>query len=228
MTLAATRRNRTAAVVAVAAAGLDALRSAWPFDGTGYFNARPLVFAAITVLVLAAVAVCPGSATLGRLPLALFASSALLGIGSALSGLVGVLPAFLPDRLNQAIPYNWIFLNGVTSIEALVLGLSVILGAIAVFSTPAPLRRRIIALLSPVGAILLLTRLGLADGTILNGPNFGDTAGVNLAQCLALTLIPLPTLAIAAALVHRREHTLRLLTLGRAADQQTGTSERVG
>ena len=102
----------------------------------------------------------------------------------------------------------------------LLLGLALAPGTVAVLGTPAPLRRRLLALLAPVAATMLVTRVAFDSVAFLARRFLPVPTGLGPIHWLVLALIPPLTLAVAVAAVHRRERTQHLLALGRAADRQ--------
>ncbi|MFY1689883.1 hypothetical protein [Plantactinospora sp. WMMB782] len=91
--------------------------------------------------------------------------------------------------------------------------------AFAVWGVPAPVRRRMMALLAPLAAVLLTVRLGLS-GWEYSNQHMGHPVYLQPAQWVLLALVPLATLILGFVAVRRREQTLRLVALGRDADRQ--------
>ncbi|MGW3887573.1 hypothetical protein ACWD69_02695 [Micromonospora chokoriensis] len=102
---------------------------------------------------------------------------------------------------------TWIFTVGVGRIEAILLTAGYLLFALAILSTPAVLRRRLLVLVVPVAATLLLTRLGFGTtGTFLERPTHdGVLVALTPTQWLVLMLTPALLFAVAVAILHRRE-----------------------
>lgn len=158
-----------------------------------------------------------GSALLGRRRVMALGGAALLGTSAPAIDLT--YRSFgAPGGFDGNLWTNWIFTNNVNYLEAVLLISGFALGLTAVLSTPAPLRRRLLALLAPVAATLVLTRIGFTEWGFLTRPFTGRPTGLLPVQWLALVLTPPLVLAVSVALVRRREQTLRLLALGRAAD----------
>lgn len=220
-----------AAVCAWAAVALEAVRAfddylgdVWGYVGYSVHDLWPLALALLAATTLTVGSARAGTALLGRRRCVLLGGAALLGTIAPMVGLVTYLTPFLPDGDMHAV---WIFSRVVTYPEALLLVTGLVAGLGAVLSTPGPLRRRVVALLAPVAATLALTRVGFTQWEPLARPFDGTPIGLLPVQWVALVLTPPLTLAVAVTVVHRREQTLRLLALGRAADRTSpaGTVE---
>ncbi|SCF15491.1 hypothetical protein GA0074695_3840 [Micromonospora viridifaciens] len=199
--------RRSAAVLAGAAAALEVARAAGEYAAyLSVFNLWPAVLAGMAAAALAVPAARSGAAVIGRWRLGALAAATLLG-GSA--------PAFaavaLPGPGSESVRTSWIFTTSVDRAEALLLGAGYALCALVVLSTPAALRRRLLALLVPVGAALLLTRAGVG---VLHRPlHDGIPAALTPAQLLAVALLPGLAFAAAVVALHRRERRARLLAI---------------
>ncbi|MEV4756986.1 hypothetical protein AB0J86_18005 [Micromonospora sp. NPDC049559] len=203
--LAATRWRRAAAVLAWPAAVLEVLRAA---RDHGYYYTSVVGLWPVALAVLAAAALTvPASrsatALLGRWRIALLAGATLL-VGSTLPT---VAVMYFPAWQGGTVRTPLFFTNAVSALEAVLLGAGYLLGLGTVLSIRAPLRRRVLALLAPVGALLLLSRIGYVYLPFLHSHPFGpdEPAGLNPGQWLVLVLIPVLTLAVAVAAVHRWE-----------------------
>lgn len=222
-----------AAATAWLGAGLEGVRTlaGYPagflypdhFSAPGYLPLQDLWAPLLALVAAAALTAAPGRlgrARLGRRRTALLAGATLLGSVAPTIGFLAFAP-FGPWHHTGSGAYSvWIFGRAVTEVEALLLGLSLVLGLCTVLSLPAPVRRRVLALLAPLAAVLSLTRVGFTQGGYPAGALGGTPIGALPPGLLALALVPPLTLAIAVVLVRRREQTLRLLALGRAADRQ--------
>ncbi|WP_326556546.1 hypothetical protein [Micromonospora sp. NBC_01796] len=93
---------------------------------------------------------------------------------------------------------------------------------VTVATMDGPVRRRIAVLLAPVVALVVLVEQTL-DGWAVSNMNMGHPIYLVPAQWLALATVPLLTLLIALLLLRRREHTLRMVALGRTADREHPT-----
>ncbi|MEU4481014.1 hypothetical protein AB0F68_23595 [Micromonospora sp. NPDC023966] len=90
---------------------------------------------------------------------------------------------------------------------------------VAVATLAAPVRRRIAVLLAPVAALALLIDTALA-GWSVSTMHMGHAIALVPAQWLMLVLVPPVTFLAGVLLVRRREETLRMVALGRAADRE--------
>lgn len=221
--LAAIGRHRTAAVLAWPAAALEVARADGRYDYVSVFNLWPTALAVLAATALTVAGPRSGAALLGRWRLALL-SGATLMLGAAPAITVVVL-SFVPVADPGNFRTFWIFTSNVTYLEALLLSAGYAIGLLAVLSLNATLRRRIIALLVPVGALLLLSRVGLRYSSLMDRPfDAGVPANLNLTQWLLLALVPLSALAVAVAGVHRWERSQRVMALGGPASRLAGTS----
>ncbi|MFC6019698.1 hypothetical protein ACFP2T_26260 [Plantactinospora solaniradicis] len=216
--LAAIGWHRPAAVLAWPAAALEVARADGRYDYLSVFNLWPTALAVLAAVALTVAGPRSGAILLGRWRLALLALATLM-LGSAPAIAAIVLPSFsVTDVGNFRTP--WIFTNNVTYLEALLLSVGYTIGLLTVLSLNATLRRRILALLVPVGASLLLSRVGLRYSSVMDRPfDAGVPAGLNLTQWLLLALVPLSTLAVAVAAVHRWERSARVLALDNSASR---------
>ncbi|RKR87922.1 hypothetical protein BDK92_2225 [Micromonospora pisi] len=219
--LAATGWHRTAASLAWAGTALQAVPEAGDYGNyQSVSSSWTVALAVVAAVALTVAAPRSGATSLGRRWLVPLAGAALLVGAPTITAIV------LPNLWTGNLRTPWIFTNNVTYLEALLLGVGYALGALTVLLTPAPLRRRLLALLAPVGATLLITRIGFGDRGFLARTSNGEIpTGLNLAQWLALVLIPPLTLAVAVAVVHRRERSLRVPALSRVVDRQPPSAE---
>ncbi|MEV4625503.1 hypothetical protein AB0J90_04345 [Micromonospora sp. NPDC049523] len=98
-----------------------------------------------------------------------------------------------------------------------------VLALLAALTTmDGPVRRRIAVLLAPVVALVVLVEQTF-DGWAVSNMNMGHPIYLVAAQWAALAAVPLLTLVIALLLLTRREHTLRMVALGRTADRNQPT-----
>lgn len=184
------------------------------------FDTWPVVFAVLAVCALAASRSRSGAAVLGSGRVVLLAAA---GVGVGVAPTVEFVVLWHSEPAWQNLLHaGWFLTAGVMPLEAVLICLGLALGLLAVAGAPAPLRRRLVALLAPVGVTLFLTRVGFPD-PILFAPLQGGPAALPAAALLVLALAPPLTLLLAVAMVHRRERTLRLLALGRAADRRSST-----
>ncbi|MET7967170.1 hypothetical protein [Micromonospora sp. NPDC005305] len=94
------------------------------------------------------------------------------------------------------------------------------LAAVVVLATlNRPVRRRIAVLLAPVAALALVIDTALA-GWAASTAHMGHAIALVPAQWLMLVLVPPVTFLAGVLLVRRREETLRMVALGRAADRE--------
>lgn len=212
-----------AAAFAWAAVALEAVRAfddylgdSWGYVGYSVHDLWPLALALLAATALTVGSARAGAALLGRRRCVLLGGAALLGTTAPTLGLLAYHTPWLPGGDLHAV---WIFSHAATYPEALMLVTGLAAGLGALLSTPAPLRRRVVALLAPVAATLALTRIGFTQWEFLARPFDGTPAGLRPVQWVALALTPPLTLAVAVTVVRRREQTLRLLALGRAADR---------
>ncbi|WP_433280478.1 hypothetical protein [Micromonospora sp. CA-244673] len=105
----------------------------------------------------------------------------------------------------------WLYVAG--------LGAAALAVVVAVATLAAPVRRRIAVLLAPVAALALVIDTTLA-GWSVSTMHMGHTIPLVPAQWLMLVLVPPVTFLAGVLLVRRREETLRMLALGRAADRE--------
>ncbi|MFE9689497.1 hypothetical protein [Micromonospora sp. NPDC005806] len=102
-----------------------------------------------------------------------------------------------------------------------VAGLAVaVLAVLVSLATLAPaVRRRVVVMLAPVAALALVIDTALA-GWAVSTLHMGHTIPLVPAQWAMLVLVPLVTFLAGVLLVRRREETLRMVALGRAADRE--------
>ncbi|KKJ93512.1 hypothetical protein, partial [Micromonospora sp. HK10] len=94
------------------------------------------------------------------------------------------------------------------------------LAALAALATlAAPVRRRVAVLLAPVAALALVIQ-GTLAGWATSTVHMGHPIPLVPAQWAVLVLAPLVTFLAGVLLVRRREETLRMVALGRAADRE--------
>ncbi|PZF97651.1 hypothetical protein [Micromonospora deserti] len=200
--LAAAGWRRTAATLASAAAAYDVARAAGEYaEHLSVFNLWPTVLAAMAAAALAVPTSRSAAAVITRWRLGMLAGAALLAATAP-----AIAAVVLPGLWTEHVRTTWIFTTGVGRLEAVLLGVGYALFALTVLSTTAALRRRLLALLVPVGAILLLTRVGIGNWPFPErAPHGGIPDALNLTQWLALVLVPVLTFAVAVATLHRRE-----------------------
>ncbi|MET8908726.1 hypothetical protein [Micromonospora sp. NPDC004551] len=105
----------------------------------------------------------------------------------------------------------WLYVAG--------LGAAALAVVVAVATLAAPVRRRIAVLLAPVVALALVIDTTLA-GWAVSTVHMGHAIPLVPAQWLILVLVPPVTFLAGVLLVRRREETLRMVALGRAADRE--------
>ncbi|MGW4461753.1 hypothetical protein [Micromonospora sp. NPDC004704] len=93
---------------------------------------------------------------------------------------------------------------------------------VALTTMDGPVRRRIAVLLAPVVALVVLVEQTL-DGWAVSNMNMGRPIYLAPAQWVVLATVPVLTLLIALLLLRRREHTLRMVALGRTTDREHPT-----
>ncbi|MGW3604452.1 hypothetical protein [Micromonospora sp. NPDC005161] len=201
--LAALRWSRTAAATAVCAAAFEVVRVAGEYGQySTVFNLWPAVLAGMVPVALVVRAPGSGTAGIARWRLGLLAAATLVSVGAP-----SIATVAFADRWTEPVRTSWIFTVGVGQIEAILLSVGYLLFALVILSTPAVLRRRLLALVVPVGVTLLLTRLGLGTtGTFLErGTHDGVLDALTPAQGLTLVLVPALLFAVAVAVLHYRE-----------------------
>ncbi|MFK3981927.1 hypothetical protein ACI2K4_16315 [Micromonospora sp. NPDC050397] len=107
----------------------------------------------------------------------------------------------------------------VLSLYTAVLAVACLTLLFTIATTDAPVRRRIIVLLAPVVALVVVLESTLGGWAAAN-VHRGPAIYLVPAQWVALATVPVLTLAIGVLLVRRREQTLRMLALGRDADRE--------
>ncbi|MEV4756670.1 hypothetical protein AB0J86_16355 [Micromonospora sp. NPDC049559] len=111
---------------------------------------------------------------------------------------------------------GWLNLAGVAAA-----GLTLL---VAVATLAGPVRRRVAALLAPVAALVVLVDSTL-DGWASSNSYLDHHVGLVPAQWTVLVAAPLLTFALGVLLVRRREHTLQMVALGRAADREGSVAD---
>jgi hypothetical protein len=193
-------RRRPAVLAAWAAAGLEMVRLAVEYDriaATAIQDVWPLTLALLGAGALTVPGARPGAAVLGRGRLAAFTTAVAFWAGA--SAIAAVQDTGAPT--GDLIPV--VLRADVGRFEALVNLAAFGLAAACLISAPAPLRRRLLALLAPVGVTLLLTRLRPVSW--MNPPGYDDVLPV--AGWLSLAAATILTLLVAVAIVRRRERT---------------------
>ncbi|MGW3785989.1 hypothetical protein ACWD5Z_15450 [Micromonospora chokoriensis] len=197
--------GRAAAAIAVCCAAFEVVRVAEAYGQYSTVrNLWPAVLAAMVPLMLAVRAPRSATASLTRWRLGTLAAATLVSVAApSIAMVTGA------DDSTTPVYGTWIFTSGVGRIEAILLTAGYLLFALAVLSTPAVLRRRLLALVVPVGVTLLLTRVGLGTtGTFLErSTHDGVLAALTPAQWLTLVLTPALLFAVAVAILHRRERS---------------------
>jgi hypothetical protein len=201
--------RRVAAVLAWAAAALEVARSVQESvdysQPAAIFDLWPVALALVGAATLTVTARRSGAAVFGRLRVGLLAGAALL-VSIAPTIATVVLPG------DTTLRTDWIFTRTVELSEALCIMAGLALGALSVLTMPPALRRRIVALLAPVAAALLVTRLGLdwilSDSQVRGYPN-----PLTPAQWLAVVGIPVLTLGVAVSVVHRWDRAPHVLAI---------------
>ncbi|MGW2622778.1 hypothetical protein [Micromonospora taraxaci] len=199
--------GRAAAAIAVGGATFEVVRVAEDYGQySTVFHLWPAVLAAMVPLVLAVRAPRSVTASLAPWRLGALAAATLVSVGAPTIAMVTG-----ADDSTTPVYGTWIFTSGVGRIEAILLTAGYLLFALAILSTPAVLRRRLLALVVPVGVTLLLTRVGLGStGTFLKrSTHDGVLAVLTPAQWLTLVLTPALLFAVAVAILHRRERSGR-------------------
>lgn len=105
----------------------------------------------------------------------------------------------------------WLYVAGFAAAALAVL--------VAVATLAAPVRRRIAVLLAPVAVLVLVIDTALA-GWSVSTVHMGHAIPLVPAQWVMLVLVPPVTFLAGVLLVRRREETLRMVALGRAADRE--------
>ncbi|MET7672716.1 hypothetical protein [Micromonospora luteifusca] len=201
--LAAFGWSRTAAAIAVCAAAFEVVRVAQDYaQHATVFNLWPAVLAAMVPVALAVRAPRSAGAVVAHWRLGLLTTATLVGVAAP-----SIATITSADRRTEPVRGTWIFTVGVGQVEAILLTVGYLLFALAVVSTPAALRRRLLALLVPVGVTLVLTRVLLGTtGTIFErSTDDGVLAALTSAQWTTLVLAPALLFAVAVAILHHRE-----------------------
>ncbi|WP_433265023.1 hypothetical protein ACQPWR_31500 [Micromonospora vinacea] len=197
--------GRAAAAIAVCCAAFEVVRVAEDYGQYSTVrNLWPAVLAAMVPLVLAVRAPRSATASLARWRLGTLAAATLVSVGApSIAQVTGA------DDSTTPVYGTWIFTVGVGRIEAILLTAGYLLFALVILSTPAVLRRRLLALVVPVGVTLVLTRVGLGTrGTFLErSTNDGVLDALTLAQWVTLVLAPALLFAVAVAILHQRERS---------------------
>ncbi|MGC4747824.1 hypothetical protein ACLQ28_19520 [Micromonospora sp. DT201] len=201
--LAALGWSRSAAAIAVCAAAFEVVRVAQDYGQySTVFNLWPAVLAAMVPVALAIRAPRSARAVVAPWRLGLLATATLVSVAAPTIATVTS-----ADLRTEPVRGTWIFTVGVGQIEAILLTAGYLLFALAVLSTPAVLRRRLLALLVPVGVTLLLTRvvLGTTGAIFERSTNDGVLGALTWAQWSTLALVPALLFAVAVAILHSRE-----------------------
>ncbi|MEO3772254.1 hypothetical protein [Micromonospora sp. B9E7] len=197
--------GRAAAAIAVCCAAFEVVRVAEDYGQYSTVrNLWPAVLAAMVPLMLAVRAPRSATASLARWRLGTLAAATLVSVGApSIAQVTGA------DDSTTPVYGTWIFTVGVGRIEAILLTAGYLLFALVILSTPAVLRRRLLALVVPVGVTLVLTRVGLGTtGTFLErSTHDGVLDALTLAQWLTLVLAPALLFAVAVAILHQRERS---------------------
>ncbi|MBY8874882.1 hypothetical protein K7640_23930 [Micromonospora sp. PLK6-60] len=179
-------------------------------------------------LALAVVTAIALSVAARRRGLAVLGVRRLLALVLAALGAVAVLEInrLTAPGFDRAGPYTVYVLYGLEAGSELVIwlyvaGLAVAAAAAlaAVLSLAPAIRRRIAVLLAPVAALALTIDSTLA-GWVTSTAHMGHAIPLVPAQWAVLVLVPPVTFLAGVLLVRRREETLRMVALGRAADRE--------
>ncbi|MEU8113579.1 hypothetical protein [Micromonospora sp. NPDC048947] len=195
--------GRAAAAIAVCCASFEVVRVAEDYGQ--YSTVRNLWPAVLAVMVpLALVVRAPRFMTASLAPwrLGTLAAATLVSVGApSIAQVSGA------DDSTTPVYGTWIFTVGVGRIEAILLTAGYLLFALVILSTPVVLRRRLLALVVPVGVTLLLTRVGFGStGTFRErSTHDGVLAALTPTQWLVLALVPTLFFAVAVAILHQRE-----------------------
>ncbi|MEV0155182.1 hypothetical protein AB0H57_15755 [Micromonospora sp. NPDC050686] len=182
-----------------------------------------LALAVVMAVALSVAAPRRGLAVLGvRRLLALVLAS--LAVVAVLETSRLTAPGFNPADPNR--PYTSYVLYGLEASSELVIwlyvaGLAVaaVAALVAVLSLAPAIRRRIAVLLAPVATLALVIDSTLA-GWVTSTAHMGHMIPLVPAQWAVLVLVPPVTFLAGVLLVRRREETLRMVALGRAADRE--------
>jgi hypothetical protein len=214
--------RRVAAAWAWLAAALEVVRGSGDYTEFGslfdLWSVAMALLAATALTVAAMPGTTRGTTVLGRRRVALIAGAGLL-VAAAPTVDTLLWRWFSWTWSRGTLRTGWIFTYSVSVVEGALIGFGLLAGALAVLTLRGPVRRRVLALLAPVVVTFLLTRAGFAYLPLPAGPRDHVPAWLEATRLVALALVPALTFAVAAAAVHRREQTLRLLALGRAADR---------
>jgi hypothetical protein len=113
-------------------------------------------------------------------------------------------------------PFTYLALNDM--VAATFALAAVVVAAIGVKRLEPAIRRRFLATLAPAAALMWAIDQFYA-GYASSSPRFTPPVLLVTGQWIALAAVPLLAFAIAAYVVHRRERTIELLALGRAAQR---------
>ncbi|MEU7800237.1 hypothetical protein AB0B10_13270 [Micromonospora arborensis] len=105
----------------------------------------------------------------------------------------------------------WLYVAGLAAAAAAMV--------IAVATLIPEVRRRVVVMLLPVAALALVIDSAL-DGWVTSTTNMGHAIPLVPAQWAMLMLVPPVTFLAGTLLVRRREETMRMVALGRAADRE--------
>ncbi|MEV5207481.1 hypothetical protein AB0K35_08355 [Micromonospora sp. NPDC053740] len=194
---------RAAAAVAVCGATFEVVRVAADYGQySTVFHLWPAVLAAMVPLALVVRPPRSAGAALARWQLGTLVAATLVSVAAPSVALVTG-----ADNATAPIYGTWIFTAGVGRIEAILLTAGYLLFALAILSTPVVLRRRLLALVVPVGVTLLLTRVGFGStGTFRErSTHDGVLAALTPTQWLVLALVPTLFFAVAVAILHHQE-----------------------
>jgi hypothetical protein len=187
--LATAGRRRAAAIVAWAAIALETVRLAIDYGQLAALAVTQTWLLALALLGAAGLSVSggrPGAAVLGRIRLAAFAGTVLLW------SVASVVAFVVPDHstgFGASVPV--LLRADVGRFESLVNLTAFVLTAACLFSIPASLRRRLLTLLAPVFATLVLTRLRPAGWMTTAGYEGGLTPAGWLAVVVSAALAAL-------------------------------------
>jgi hypothetical protein len=225
----AARGRRTAAAVAAWASLLgqtSVLAGLYPGEPVTVLHAAWTVVLGMTaaVALTATRRPTPDATILGRRSAAFFGAAALLMLAwPAADPLLGQTSdvghgrwVILPPPAEILRPDLGRGLGAQGLVAQLLLVAAMVAVAVGVWQIAPLVRRRVLAFLAPVAAVIVLVSTTF-QGFIDSSPRFNPPVLLVTGQWLMLTLTPLLTFALAAALVHRRESRLELLELGRMA-----------
>ncbi|GAA4712573.1 hypothetical protein [Phytohabitans rumicis] len=121
------------------------------------------------------------------------------------------------------VSYMWYGFESTSETVLYLMLAAVVVGAVAAalaaFTLPGPVWRRIALLLAPVAAIAAIVEYTL-EGWAYSNMHMGHPIYLVPVQWTLLIAVPLAAFAAGSLLVHRLEHTARLAALGRTADRE--------